>query len=420
MTADLAVDAEAFRRRFAELARYGRDEASGAQHRLAWTPADAHARAAVAAEAQRLGLTVEVDGNGNHWAWWWPEHLGAVADLADGAAVATGSHLDSVPGGGAFDGPLGVVSALGAVEALSASGWRPRRPLAVVVWADEEGGRFSTPCFGSRLAAGTLDPADVLDRRDADGVRLADALHEAGVDPAGLGPDPERLRGLGVFVELHIEQGRALAPQGAPLGVGTGVWPHGRWRVDLAGVTDHAGTTRLDDRRDAALGLAALVTAAREESRTHGAVATVGRARLAPGATNAVPGGATGWLDARAGDDATLEALVAAVRARVDAAAAAEGLAATVTEESRTPEVVFDADVRARLEAVVAGVAGAAPRLPTAAGHDAATLAGVLPTGMLYVRNPTGASHTPAEHADEADCLLGVRALAAALREFAG
>jgi N-carbamoyl-L-amino-acid hydrolase len=394
---------------FAALAAIGRH--GGGWTRLAWTDEDRAARAWFTAQAAARHLACERDANGNLWAWW--------GDRGAGDALVVGSHLDTVPSGGAYDGALGVAAGFAAISALARGGARPRRPVAVAAFADEEGGRFGLATFGSRLLTGALDPAAALARRDADGVALADALAADGLDPDRLGPDPERLAGLGQAVELHVEQGRALAAIPAPLGVATGIWPHGRWRLDAAGRADHAGTTRLADRADPMLVLATAVGAAREEAGRLGAVATVGRLEVHPNATNAIPGRVTAWLDARAARQGDLDDLVAAWRGEVEAAGAGHGVRVSVTAESATPPVSFDPGLRACLAGLLGRLGLPAPQLPTAAGHDAGALAAALPAGMLFVRNPTGASHTPAEGADDADCGLGVTALAATIEELA-
>ncbi|HEV3013532.1 MAG TPA: hydantoinase/carbamoylase family amidase, partial [Actinomycetota bacterium] len=250
-----------FERCFGALAAIGRDPGGG-WTRLAWTDEDREARAWFEAEAAARGLAVDQDHAGNLWAWW-TGTAGSAAAGERGGALAVGSHLDTVRRGGAYDGALGVVSGLVAVGELVRRGVDPVRPVAVVAFADEEGGRFGVPTFGSRVLAGQLDPADVLDRADQDGVTVAKALAAAGLDPGTLGPDPERLSRLAAFVELHVEQGRGLVDLGQPVGLGTAIWPHGRWRLTLTGEANHAGTTRLADRRDPMLGLAAAVLAAR-------------------------------------------------------------------------------------------------------------------------------------------------------------
>jgi beta-ureidopropionase / N-carbamoyl-L-amino-acid hydrolase len=395
-----------FERTWAQLAPIGRDPGTGGYRRYAWAAADLQLRDWFADRAAERGMTCETDRNGNLWAWW--------GEPADGAVV-TGSHLDSVPDGGAFDGPLGVVSAVLAVEELRSRGVAPRRPLAVVAFADEEGARFGVACAGSRLLTGALEPERARGLRDADGVDLAEAMRAAGADPAAIGRDAEALRRIGAFVELHVEQGRALVDLDSPVGISTAIWPHGRWRCRFEGAADHAGTTRLTDRRDPVLPFASTVLAARELADLAGALATVGRVHVRPNGTNAVASGVDSWLDARAPDEETLARLVADVTAAAETAAAAQGTTVEVTRESWSPEVSFDAELRARIDGVLGGV----PALPTGAGHDAGILSVHVPTAMLFVRNPTGVSHSPAEHAEPDDCVAGVRALAAVLEDLA-
>ncbi|MFC8846366.1 MULTISPECIES: allantoate amidohydrolase [unclassified Micromonospora] len=389
-----------FRQLWDEIAPVGRDSGSGGYLRYAFTAPELALRDWFRAQADRRGMPVTADGNGNLFARWGePDAPGA---------VLTGSHFDSVPHGGAYDGPLGIVSAFLAVDELRAAGVTPSRPLVVAAFAEEEGGRFGVPCLGSRLLTGALDADRAAGLRDADGVSLAEAL---GDRPAGARPD--LLGGFAAFVELHVEQGRALVDHDAPVAVASAIWPHGRWRFDFHGEGNHAGTTRMADRRDPMLTYAFTVLAANKEARLRGAHATVGRVRVEPNATNAIPARVTGWLDARAADPETVAGLVEAVRARAAERAGRDGTEVTVTEESATPLVGFDGDLGGRLAALLD-----APVLPTGAGHDAGVLAGHLPTAMLFVRNPTGVSHSPAEAATDADCAAGVGALARVLAEL--
>ena len=386
---------------WADLLPVGRDAATGGYRRHAWTDEDLTCREWFAAEAARRGLDLVVDRNGNQWAWWGDPD-------ADGPGVVTGSHLDSVPDGGAYDGPLGVTSAFAALDLLRARRVTPARPLGVVSFSDEEGARFGVACAGSRLLTGVLDPDRARALTDSAGTTLAEAMRAAGHDPDRLGRDDEVLRRVGTVVELHVEQGRGLVDLGEPVGVAAGIWPHGRWRLDLAGEADHAGTTRLEDRDDPMLRLAAAVLAAREAAIEHGTVATVGRVAVHPNATNAIPSSVRAWLDVRGASGADVRAVVAEV------AAAAETPA---VEESWTAEVGFPAGLRDRLVALLGG----APVLPTAAGHDSGILADAgIQAAMLFVRNPTGVSHSPAERAEVADCHAGVEALATVLADLVG
>ncbi|NSC22098.1 allantoate amidohydrolase [Streptomyces albus subsp. chlorinus] len=386
-----------------ELLPLGR-AASGGYRRFAWTVPDQECREWFRGQAESRGLDYEVDGNGNQWAW--------AGDKDAGDAVVTGSHLDSVPDGGAFDGPLGVISAFAALDELRARNVPFTRPLAIVNFTDEEGARFGLSCVGSRLMTGALTREGAHALTDAEGVSLPRAMEAAGHDPGALGPDPGRLARIGAFVELHIEQGRALAETEHRIAVASAIWPHGRWRFDFRGEANHAGTTRLEDRHDPMLTYANTVLAARKKARLAGALATFGKVAVEPNGVNAVPSLVSGWLDSRAPDEETLAAVVEEIERAAGERGGRDGVAVEVTRESATPLVEFDHVLRDRL---VALLGGRVPVLPTGAGHDAGILSGSVPTAMLYVRNPTGVSHSPAESAEEDDCTAGVTALAEVL-----
>jgi N-carbamoyl-L-amino-acid hydrolase len=379
----------------------GRDARTGGYRRYAWTHEDAELREWFTGEAAQRGLETVLDRAGNLWAW--------QGNPDDTPGVVMGSHLDSVPDGGAFDGPLGVVSAFAAFDVLATSGWRPARPVGIVCFGDEEGARFGVACAGSRIVTGLLEPERAHRLTDSNGVHLAAAMTHAGLGPTRLGRDDEALRRVGQFVELHVEQGRALVDLDAPVGVASAIRPHGRWRIDLPGEANHAGTTLLADRRDAMVAAAEVVLAARASAHRHDAVATCGKVQLEPNAVNAIPAHATVWLDARAAAAEQVHAVVA------DVASAVDKLGGTVVEQSWSDAVRFPDPAR------LAGLLGDAPVLDTGAGHDAGILAQAgVPSAMLFVRNPTGVSHSPAEHADLADCEAGVRALADLVGGLAG
>jgi N-carbamoyl-L-amino-acid hydrolase len=395
----------AFEQLWSAIADIGRDPVTGGYRRFAWTKADSKMREWFADECASRGLDLIEDRMGNQWAWW------GDPDSSANGGVVTGSHLDSVPDGGAFDGPLGVVSGLLAIDQLRADGFAPRRPIAVANFVDEEGARFGVSCAGSRVITGVLSPERALTLRDADGVTMAEAMRAAGRQPELLGPDPDALARIGSFVELHIEQGRGLIDLGRAVAVGSGLWAHGRWRIEIPGEANHAGTTRLADRRDAVIGCARAVLAARTAAETQRTIATVGKISIQPGGVNAIASSATAWLDARAANEPALRATLAQIEAEV----AASG--AVVTEESWTPQTSFDEALVSRLARLLDG----APVMTTGAGHDAGILANAgVPAVMIFVRNPTGASHTPAESAEAEDCLAGIDALARVLADLAG
>lgn len=367
--------------------------------RLAWTAEDDASGAWFAAQAEELGLRVARDAAGNRWA----------CPPAPGPWWGVGSHLDTVAGGGRYDGALGVACAF-QIAAVSDV------PVAVVSFADEEGGRFSTPTFGSRALVGRLDLEDVLARADAGGVLLADAMRGAGVDPDGLAAAPEELARLRGFLEIHIDQSRELADAGTPVGVVSALAGRMRVAVEIDGEADHAGTTRRGERRDALAAAARLIVAAEELSADQAAfVSTPTRLLVEPNALSTIPGRVQLWLDARAPEVAAVDAW----RERLAGAAARIGEERRVTialrTVSRSAGIVFDARVADALAEGAATGGGVAPRVVCFAGHDAGVLGERLPTGMVLVRNATGVSHSPAEHVELEDAARAADVVAAAL-----
>ncbi|WP_406688836.1 allantoate amidohydrolase [Saccharopolyspora sp. ID03-671] len=389
-----------------DLAGIGADRRRGGYSRHVFDDAERTLREWFVEQAERRGLAVETDANTNIWAWWGRPGPGA---------VVTGSHLDSVPGGGAFDGPLGVVSALEAVDLLRERGFQPRAPLALIVFAEEEGGRFGIPCLGSRLMTGTIHPDRARGLRDADGLTFAEAMGTFGADPARIGRDDGALGRIGTFVELHVEQGKGLIDLDRPVAVADSILGHGRWRFRFRGQGNHAGATLIDDRHDPMIPAARLVLAARSAAEaTRDGRATVGRLVPTPGGTNVIASSVDVHLDARAPRGA--RSLVDDLTEQAREFAWQEGCRVDVVEESFGDTVHFDPTLRDRLR----GVLDDAPILPTGAGHDAGVLAAETPTAMLFVRNPTGISHAPEEHATAEDCEEGSHALARVLAELAG
>lgn len=390
-----------------ELAPIGRSAATGGYRRDAFGSAERELAAWFIEAATDRGLDIERDAIGNTIAWWRPEG-------ASGRGVLTGSHLDSVPDGGAFDGPMGVVSAFAALDLIRSRGAIPQRPLGIAVFVEEEGSRFGLPCLGSRWAVGALSDPAAGALRDRNGTPLPDVLaqHGLGLEPSSL------LADVAVFVELHVEQGRMLADLDEPVAVASGIWPHGRYRFEITGQANHAGTTAMEQRHDPMLTFAMTTLAANKQARLGGHRATFGRVEIAPGSTNAVPSKVTAWLDARAASEESLADLVSSVQRQGRERAQRDGTALTMIPESVSPLVRFDPDLAQRL---AARPTGRIPILATQAGHDAGVLATAgIPTAMLFVRNPSGISHAPEEFAETADALIGVEVLADALLRMAG
>ncbi|MEI7779983.1 MAG: allantoate amidohydrolase [Actinomycetes bacterium] len=398
---------------WSEIADIGRDPKSGGYFRLVYSGPDLQLRRWFQETAAGLHLDFEADGNGNLWAWWHPE--------LPGKALVIGSHLDSVRDGGAFDGPLGVVSAFSVIEALQASGFTPHCPIAVASFSDEEGARFGIACSGSRMMTGELTPERALALRDDEGMTMAQAIAGTLHDPRTFGPDPERLARIGHYVELHVEQGRGLIDMGAAVGVGSGIWPHGRFRFTFTGEANHAGTTRMVDRHDPMLLLARTALSANELARRLGARATLGRVQITPNSTNGIPSGIAAWVDLRAATDATLEQVLNELRLRVALDAAELEVAYEFLAESVTGPVNFDAALSDKLIKILGRDGSEVPILATGAGHDAGVLENAgIPAAMIFVRNPTGISHSPQEFAETSDCHAGVAALTKVVRTLSG
>jgi beta-ureidopropionase / N-carbamoyl-L-amino-acid hydrolase len=381
----------------ADLVPIGLDEA-GATTRLAWTEEDERAAGWFARRAEAIGRRMERDPAGNLWAcpdtpppWW-----------------AVGSHLDSVRGGGRFDGALGVAAGFAVAERL---------PVAVVSFADEEGARFNTPTFGSRALVGRLDVDDALDRVDEHGVTLGDAMAAAGVDPDRLGDAPGWLERLAGFVELHIDQTRDVAAARAPAGVVTRLAARLRLQVELVGRADHAGTTPREERHDALAAAArVIVRADAEAAQRLGMVFTAARMEVEPNSPTTVPSLVRLWLDARAPEPETVESWRETVALEIDRVAEEAGVGLDLRTAAWSLGTEFD---RAAIAALGDALRPGAPRVVCYAGHDAGVIAAARPAGMVLVRNETGVSHSPDENVSLEDAAVAANGLVAAAEELA-
>jgi N-carbamoyl-L-amino-acid hydrolase len=380
-----------------DLVPIGLDE-SGATTRLAWTDEDEQAAGWFARRAAAIGRTLERDPAGNLWAcpdtpppWW-----------------AVGSHLDSVRGGGRFDGALGVAAGFAVAERL---------PVAVVSFADEEGARFNTPTFGSRALVGRLDVDDALDRVDEHGVTLGDAMAAGGVDPDGLGGAPAWLERLAGFLELHIDQTRDLAAARAPAGVVTRLAARLRLQVELAGRADHAGTTPREERHDALAAAArVIVRADAEAAQRLGMVFTAARMEVEPNSPTTVPSLVRLWLDARAPEPETVESWRETVALEIDRVAEEAGVGLDLRTAAWSLGTEF---APATIAALGHALRPGAPRVVCYAGHDAGVIAAARPAGMVLVRNETGVSHSPDEDVSLEDAAIAANGLLAAAEELA-
>lgn len=385
----------------AQIAEIGRDRATGGYNRFAYTKADHQLRAFFAKTAEELGLDVGIDSANNQWAWW------GNPDRDPALNLVLGSHLDSVPSGGSLDGPLGVLSALSAIAELIDDDFQPRGAVGVVNFIDEEGARFGVACLGSRVLTGEISYQRLSQLIDYDGVPFVDVVSTVGVDPTLLGRDDRALSRIGRFVELHVEQGHQLIDLGSPIGLASYIWPHGRWSTTLTGVPNHAGTTKLEERDDPLQRAANFVLELGSLAIAHDAIATCGKIVVEPNAVNAIAARVRLWIDARAEDPDRLDDLAN------DIAALAERLGGELANDSLTPMTVFSTSLNESLGSLL----GNPPVISTGAGHDAGILASHgIQAAMLFVRNPTGVSHSPAESANQEDMEAGVDALVRIIR----
>jgi hydantoinase/carbamoylase family amidase len=397
-----AVDGDRVLRRLDELAAIGSDPLGGTT-RIAFSDEDEAALSLASGWLREAGLAVSYDEFGNLF--------GSTDGNQPGAAVSVaGSHLDTVPNGGRFDGALGVVAAIEAVEAMRTVDALPKRPLEVVVWRCEEPVRFSQGKVGSLLFTGQVKPSELVPLSDPP-LDIDAAL--AALD---LRPRHDPSRAVTSCLELHIEQGRRLERAGRSVGVVTAIAAPIRLRIDIEGRADHSGATPMDDRRDALCAAAELVLAVEDAGRSEAAtesVATSARVTCQPGAINVVPGAADVLVDVRGVDPAGTERLVEQIRQSADEIAARREVRVETTILSRgTPTVLREAVVDALAD--TAELLGHEPlRLPSGAGHDAQCLADTAAVGMLFVASVGGLSHCPEELTLPEDVVAGVQSLAA-------
>jgi hydantoinase/carbamoylase family amidase len=385
-----------------ELARRTSDSA-GAQ-RLCWGEEWRMARAFLRELLAEIDLEPEVDEAGNVWAY-----LPGEAE----PALAVGSHLDSVPDGGWLDGALGVMGALGALRAWAGAGEPPPRTLALVDWADEEGARFGRSLFGSSAVAGTLDPAELANARDADGRSAPAVLAENGVELDRVLDSRSRLERLGDYLELHIEQGPVLEAEGIRAAAVSGCVGVERLRFLIKGRASHAGTTPMESRHDAGLAAAAAALRIEAIARDAGGVGTVGEVGFEPGIPTAVPGRASMIADLRHPSAEGLARMLASTREAVAACAAERGCEVSEEPVWRIEPIAFDDELVALGRQACEQVTGTARELPSGALHDAASMAPHLPAAMVFTPSRGGVSHAPEEDTSEADLKAGIEVLGA-------
>jgi N-carbamoyl-L-amino-acid hydrolase len=359
----------------------------------------------VAARMRDAGLRVTADAAGNL--------IGTLAG-AGGPALVTGSHTDTVAGGGRFDGPVGVLGAIEVARCIRDGGLKLRHELRVVDFLGEEPNDFGISCVGSRAVAGVLS-AEHLALRDPSGRTLAEAVASAGGDPARIGDSTWTKTEVAAFVELHIEQGMLLEKAGIPLGIVSGIAGIERLLMTFTGQADHAGTTPMDARHDALCAAAEGVLAVESLAKEQGGVGTAGRIEAQPGALNVVPAYVQLWAEFRNIDAGWLESRHQRVERAVLDASRRRGVKLEIQTLSRTEPVIASDLVRTAMSEAIAGLGLQSMPLPSNAGHDTVQMAKLGPAGMLFVPSVGGRSHCPEELTAPEHLEAGVAALLATL-----
>lgn len=404
------VDAERLWQRHMEMAQIGAIPGNGVD-RAAFSAEDVRARRLLLSWAGSRNFSVSMDAIGN---------LFVRRDGTEPGAppIMSGSHMDSQPRGGRFDGIYGVLAALEALDAIDAAGVKTRRPIELVAWSNEEGGRFAPCTMGSAVYTGARAIEDFIGVTDNEGVALGDALKQT------LAAIPEaRKRELNTpaagYIEAHIEQGPLLEMQKKTVGVVTGIQGLRWFNIEVSGKTDHAGTTPLGLRKDALRAAVDIINALRELTHDPNDVLrfTVGRVLVTPNSPNSVPSHVLFSVDIRHPDLASIKRLGEAVEPLARKAAGACNV--TVTPTLQDDPCVFDSAVVDTIERVALDLGVSNMRLPSGASHDAMYMARVCPTGMIFVPCENGVSHNEAENAKAEDLAAGARVLTAALLELA-
>jgi allantoate deiminase len=368
------------------------------------SPAMRDAQALLADWMTQAGMTVRVDAAGNVRGAY--PAVPAASTGGETATLVIGSHLDTVPCAGAFDGPLGVLVGVALVEALD--GRRLPFAIEVIGFSEEEGVRFGVPFIGSRALAGTIDD-HLLDTRDRDGVRVRDAIAGFGLDVANLAEAQVRPPHVG-FLEFHIEQGPVLDDAGESLALVDAIAGQSRLEVAFTGVAAHAGTTPMRLRRDGLAAAAEWIAAVEREAHERPAlVATVGRLQVEPGAGNVVAGRCLASLDVRHADDRVRGAAVDALRTAAQRIGAARGIDVAATLLLDQPAVPMDSTLLAALDHAGRRAGLVLRRMTSGAGHDAMVMARAMPAAMLFVRSPGGVSHHPDESVSGEDVAAALR-----------
>ncbi|MBI2492386.1 MAG: Zn-dependent hydrolase [Candidatus Rokubacteria bacterium] len=405
----MRIDRARLEQSIEELGKIGATPRGGLT-RLALSDEDKRGRDWMVARMKEAGLRVSVDRMGNIFG----ERPGAEAL----PPVMMGSHVDSVPTGGKYDGQLGVLCGLETIRALNTHTIRTRHPVTLAIFTNEEGARFQPAMIASGVLAGKLALEDAYNARDKDGIRLVDELERIGY----LGPEPCVPRAFRAYLELHIEQGPCLEDEGLSVGVVEGIVAISWSRLTLHGVQDHAGPTPMRIRHDALVAAAEVIAGVRRIATEIGGdlVATVGNLTVSPNIVNAIPGKVVLSIDLRDPHDATLDRALPLLDRVVKDACEREGVGYELEHYWRVPRTPFDREVIATVERAAREAGARHRRILSGAGHDAQYMAAIGPTGMIFVPSRGGRSHCEEEFTPMDDIAHGAETLFLAALDLAG
>ncbi|OKL37479.1 Zn-dependent hydrolase [Domibacillus mangrovi] len=399
----MAINQARLWRRLHELSQFGK-QTSGGVTRFSFTKEERQAKDLVMTYMKEAGMTVREDAAGN------------VIGRKEGTkevvpAVLIGSHIDSVPEGGVFDGPLGVLAGIEVVQAMSEANVETVHPVEVIAFTDEEGSRFGLGMIGSRALAGTLLP-EQLQQIDQNGITIAVAMQEAGLHPNEINKAARQPETVKAYVELHIEQGKVLERAGQPAGIVTGIagplWT--RWTIE--GEAGHAGATPMNQRKDSLMTSLQIIQYIEEETKKYtNAVATVGQISVKPGGVNVIPGETTFTLDLRDIEERDRDHIEEAITSYAYSLCADREMSITIEELQRVAPAPCSNEIRAVMEEACRELEIEPMSLPSGAGHDGMQFNDFCPIGMVFVRSKDGISHNPDEWSSEEDCGTGAAIL---------
>lgn len=394
------INRERLAKHIEELSQFGM-QSSGGINRFSFTEEEARANEYIKQRMEEAGLTVSFDAVGNV--------IGELHGTEEKAPIMIGSHIDTVPHGGKFDGALGVLAAIEVAHSLKDRGVQLTSPLKIVSFKDEEGTRFGFGLLGSRAMAGILKEEE-LEGRDDQGITIKEAMIENGYDPEKI--DKAKVNEVAAYLELHIEQGKVLEGENVPVGIVTGIAGPSWKEVTVRGLSEHAGATPMPIRQDALVAASEMILSIEQIALNYkDAVATVGKLQVKPNGVNVVPGEVTFSLDVRDLDNERCAKIVNEISEMIQEVSKKRGVQSEITELQTVSSVQADAGMQAMIKEAIVSKGIKPISLVSGAGHDAMNLARICPMGMIFVRSKDGISHNPLEYTSMDDCEIATNVL---------